>query len=303
MQAIKSVSSASAQVDLNKMTTKIEYDYSPEGISVNPYNKALPPRGLRIDKAEMKVPTGCNVKKFTATSLCLRNCEALDKCIVQMVQECDALAALLLCLLTPIIGTCGASMPKWNKVEHNYNDLLSSANESGECNPTLTEIQESFRTKNICGLVAKAIYQVKRYIRPPVFDEEDEPLSGTKMQFSHFYYGMERQQAYVVFRFLSCIKHDANREGAHWLDWKRPEGKGKKAKKTKRLESCGQLRANLIDYAKSMFSSIYLTCASLTACRARCTPQPHRRGAHCSITCGRCTRLGQLSAEHTDLRA
>lgn len=247
-----------AQADKIIMENATTYEVTSEGMPINPYNEALPPEGCTLDKGEMNIATGGYSKKATAASLCLKNVDDQDKGIVRMAQECKALAALLICLLTPVVSIFGARL---NAIEAVYDDTIASI-EDGDYNPTTAELQDAFRTKDIRRLAVKAIYQVAHWIRPPGEEEEDDPLSGRTPQFHHYYYGMDKWQTYYVFQLLSLIRRDFSRkEGVQWLDGEWPD---ENSKRTKKMRSCDQLRAALGSYAEDMSETEYVAHMCIT---------------------------------------
>lgn len=264
------------------MESAREYELTREGLPINPHNGALPPRGVRIDNYGVKIATGCDARKGTAASLCLRKVEALEDGILRMIEECSGLAALVICLVTPVIGPSGAKIPSWKDTQLEYGKLLAAVG-NNDCDLTAAEIREVFRNKDVIGLIAKAMHQVFRWIKAPGQEDVDDPLSGTSLQFSHYYFGMKDWQMYVVFRLFCLIKKDLNRyEGAQWLDWERPASR---PQTTKKFKYYSQLQAALTSFAQSMFPSLLLNRAMLTAYRRRYISRSCRFTIYYSSSC------------------
>lgn len=209
----------------------------------------LPAASMSTDPTQ-RYATGCNSKEYTASSLCLKNVPVFEHAIVEMVQGCNALAAFLICLATPVIASHGASVPRWSVVASACRASLASG-EDNEIDTSRADLVEAFSSKNVLGIAVKAVHQVLSWIEPPGQTEDDDPLSGSRLQFSHYYYGMDEWQTYVVYRIFPLIKKELHRKGgAHWLDHDRPE----KPPKNIGEPSCrDQLRAALVSYAESTY--------------------------------------------------
>lgn len=261
------------------MATEAQFTCTSKGLPINPYNKALPPQGSQLYK-RIKIATGGDSKTAIATSLCLRRTvTGFYEASLRMIQECDALAALLICLVTPIIKTAGANLPHWRNVESEYNDLSLSLS-GDDCELNGAELEEALCGMKLRQLMVKAIFQVVHWIQPPGKDMKDDPDAGTIPQFSHYYYNMTSWQIFVVYKLFSLIKTDMIRNAnAQWLDFKHPK---QRARATARFSFCDLARSALASYAKSMFSDAYSTSKSLTAFRKGYIPAPHCLRTHCS---------------------